>query len=286
MGPLSDPRVIRGITRSCVPVAVPLYTVRKEKSPSGDFLRAVQKQRPDQYQGIFIVSPEGKVLSSQDRAPEKRDTWAQSLMGVIESGVGTYGPVTERKVEPVPLLPDRGAGRRKDGGIVLAVYTRTLHMGLDKRGFGDVTIDSAVLTDRDRQRFEFPGLKPGDELEVGTAAVRKLHRVLSPLSDCNTLPQADEVEHATLKCGVERIRGDIVELGFRGRIVGVHTWPFPPHKGKKIHAEVTLAGVGTCDRKSGKLLSLLLLGDGRYRNYPPYDQVTRYGAVVEWRLEK
>ena len=34
------------------------------------------------------------------------------------------------------------------------------------------------------------------------------------------------------------------------------------------------------------LLSLLLLGDGRYRNYPPYDNVVRYGSVVEWRLKR
>ncbi len=267
-------------------MAVPLYTVRKEKSPSGDILRAVQKQRPEQYQGVYIVSPAGKVLSSQAKEPEKRDTWAQALLDVIEDGVGAYGAVTERMVEPIRLLPDRGVGRRKDGKIVLAVYTLTLHLGLDRRGFGDATIDSAVLSSQDRERLEFPDLKTGDDFDVGTAAVRKLHRVLSPMSDCNTLPQADEVDHASLTATVERVAGDVVYLGFRGRITGVHTWPFPPHKGKKIHAEMTLAGVGTCERKTGKLLSLLLLGDGRYRNYPPYDQVVRYGAVVEWRLKK
>jgi hypothetical protein len=286
VGPLSDDAVIRSISRYCVPVAVPLYTIRDEKSPSGDFFRAVQKQRPEQYQGIYIVSPEGKVLAWQARAPEKRETWTSALVDVIETGVGAYGPVTVRKAEPVKLLPDRGVGRRKDGSIVLAVYGRTLSLGLDRRGFGGVTFDSAVLSDKERQKLEFPGLKEGDDFQVDTSAVRKLHRVLSPASDCNTLARADEVEHASLSGKVDGILSDVVYLSFQGRIRGLHTWPFPPHKGKKIYAEVMLAGVGSCERKTGKLLSLLLLGDGRYRNFPPYDHVEKYGVVVEWRLKR
>jgi hypothetical protein len=33
---------------------------------------------------------------------------------------------------------------------------------------------------------------------------------------------------------------------------------------------------------SGRLLSLTLVFDGRFRNYPPYDAPARFGAVVEW----
>jgi hypothetical protein len=267
-------------------VAVPLYTIRDEKGESGDFFRAVTKQRPDQYQGIYIVSPEGKVLASQAREPAKRETWARAIVDVIEDGVRAYGPISARKVPPLEFLPDRGVGRRKDGSIVLAVYTRTMHVGVDKRGFGDATLDSVVLADEDRGRLEFPDLAVGDDLPILKSVAKKLYPVLSPNSDCNTLPKADEVDGVKLSARVERVQGNVAYLHFQGRIGGVHTWPFPPHKGKKISAEVILAGIGSCDRKTGKILSLLLLGDGRYRNYPPYDNVVHYGAVVEWRLER
>jgi hypothetical protein len=267
-------------------VALNLYTIRKEKGPGGDFFRAVQKQRPAQYQGVYIASPEGKVLAAQAREPEKRETWARALVEVIEQGVTAYGGVMARKAGVIDLLPDRGIGRRKDGSIVLAVYARLMLLGLDKRGFGEPAIDSVVLTAEDRAQLESPDRKVGDHFEVGFTAVQKLHRVLSPFSDASTMPRANEVTRGSLSGKVVGISGDVAYLNLDGRITGVHTWEFDPNKGKKIHAEVTLAGVGSCDRKTGKLLSLLLLGDGRYRNMPPRADVVKYGTAVEWRLKR
>jgi hypothetical protein len=267
-------------------VALNLYTIRKEKGPAGDFFRGVQKQRPAQYQGIYIVEPEGKVLASQGKEPPKPKSWTQDLLDVMEDAVRAHGGVTARKTDAIDLLPDRGFGRRADGSIVLAVYTRYMLAGLDRRGFGDSTLDSVVWSGIDRARVEFPGLATGDDFAVGTAVVRKLHRVLSPSSDANTMPRADEVTQAKLVGRVEAIRGGIAHLSFRGSIAGVHTVEFDPNKGKKIHAEMAFSGVGACEVKTGKLLSLTLLGDGRYRSYGAGDRFMRYGAVVEWRLKR
>ena len=41
-----------------MPVALNLYEIKKAKGPGGDFFRAVQKQRPGQYQGLYLVDPE------------------------------------------------------------------------------------------------------------------------------------------------------------------------------------------------------------------------------------
>jgi hypothetical protein len=46
-----------------------------------------------------------------------------------------------------------------------------------------------------------------------------------------------------------------------------------------------LGGVGTLDVKSGRLRSLTLVFDGRFRDYAPYDAPARFGAVVEWSQE-
>jgi hypothetical protein len=55
---LSDEAVIRQVTSDLVPVAVNLYKVRAAKDASGELFRSIQRQK-DQYQGIWIVSPEG-----------------------------------------------------------------------------------------------------------------------------------------------------------------------------------------------------------------------------------
>jgi hypothetical protein len=77
----------------------------------------------------------------------------------------------------------------------------------------------------------------------------------------------------------------VAYLSFKGAISGEHVWQFEPHKGKKLYANVTLRGVGTAESKTGKLLTLTLVGDGRFRNHPPYDDESKYGVVVEWRLK-
>ena len=114
---------------------------------------------------------------------------------------------------------------------------------------------------------------------------QQLHKVLSPNSDPNTMPRADEVTFAKLTGKVERVSKGVAYLRYTGRITGIHVWEFPPNKGKEINGDVKLSGVGTCDAKTGELRSITLVGAGEYRNFPPYDNVVKYGAVVEWRAK-
>ena len=67
---MSDDAVIARIRRNFVPVALNLYEVRDDKGAAGDFFRAVQKQNPDQYQGVYVVAPDGKVLASHGKMVE------------------------------------------------------------------------------------------------------------------------------------------------------------------------------------------------------------------------
>ena len=281
MGPLSDDEVVKAISRQCVPVAINREVISKEKSPAGDLYRSIQKQRPNQYQGIYVIDPEGKVLSNQANAPEDIRLWARDLRERIDAGVKAFGGVTRRPTAKFTALNDRGEGTRADGSIVLAVYLR--HIGPDGRGFGDPAYDSAALTSEERTHFGRAGAKTGATWKVPATAVRTLHKVLSPNSDPNTMPRADEVTFARLTAQVERVSKGVAYMRYTGRITGTHVWEYPPNKGKKIHGDVTLVGVGTCDAKTGELRSITLVGAGEYRNFPPYDQVSRYGAVVEWK---
>src|SRR5581483_1423324 len=107
-------------------VALNLFKIRPDKGEAGDFFRSVQKQKPN-YQGLWIVSPEGKVLSAHQDMTSMADTrgkWTRSALADLESGLKAFGPVPPRRVEKVESLPHRGVGTQADGGVTLAVTDR------------------------------------------------------------------------------------------------------------------------------------------------------------------
>ncbi len=282
---MSDDEVIKAISRQCVPVAINRESISNEKSAAGDLYRDIRKQRPNQYQGIYVIDPKGKVLANQAEPPKDVKLWAKDLRDQIDAGVKAFGEITQRPAMKLTALDDRGIGTRADGSAVLAVTLRYMHLGLDKRGIGGPAFDSVVLTSEQLSKFGIAKAKAGMTWKVPATDAKHLHKVLSPNSDPNTLAQADEVTLAKLEGKVERVSRGIAYLRFTGRISGAHVWIFPPNKGKEINGDVKLDGVGTCDAITGKLKSIILVGMGEYRNYPPYDQVGKYGAVIEWKAK-
>jgi hypothetical protein len=270
-----------------VPVALNLYEIREDKGSAGDFFRAVQKQRPDQYQGVYVVSPDGTVLASHGKMVEPTRKWAGEIVNAIAAALEKAGPLPAREETRGDAPTDRGVGFRAGGEITLAAYTRPMVLGLDRRGLGDRAIDSIALNATDVSKITLASdLPPGTKWKLPKETVVKFHKLLSPASDANTLARADEMTEATLEVKVEKVAGAVAYVSLRGRVAGEHVWRFEPHRGKKIRAYVTLVGVGSVSTASGQLLSLTLVGDGRYRNHPPYDrEEQKYGAVAEWRRD-
>jgi hypothetical protein len=281
---LSDESVIASVRKNVVPVALNLYEIRKAKGSAGEFYQKVAKQTPSQYQGLYVVNADAKVLARRGAQP-KQGSWARDTLAMLDEGIEAFGEVTPRKFRLVDPRPFRGVGVRDDGSIVLAVYTRPMVLGLDKRGLGQPAIDSIVLTKNERTSLTLSEADTDSAWQLPAQVARAFHRVLSPTSDANNLARRDEVTKAAIKGSVDRVRNGIAFLSFTGQIAGEHVWEFDPHKGKKIRAEVKLRGVGTAEAKSGKLLSITLVGDGTYRHHAPYDDPSKYGAVVEWRLK-
>lgn len=274
--------MIRRVSRTCVPVALNLYEIRVAKTDAGDFFRDVQKQRPEQYQGVYLVSPDGKVLSSQGREPAKPKTWTGDLIDVIDAGLKAYGGVTPRPALRCQAFKNRGVGERGDGSIVLAVTARWMLFGFNPGGLGKPAFDRIELSPSLYDSLALARVSKGSEWTVPEAVVQKFHRALSPTSDRNTLPTEDEVTRATLKAKVDRVKNGVAYIAYTGRVSGSHTGRFEPNKGKKNYSDLTLNGVGACEVKTGRLLAFTLVGDGRYRSFPPYDKEQKYGAVIEW----
>jgi len=267
-------------------VALNLYKIRKAKGAAGDFFRKIAKQKPAQYQGLYVVSPAGKILGSNGKEPASRKDWPKVILDMIDDAISDFGKVTPRSSTTIDALVDRGLGVRKDGGITIAVSARLMLRGLEKSGLGEVTMDSVKLSGGDLKHLASPNAEAGDTWPVSAAVLKKFHVVLAPSSDSSMLATADEVAGGKLTAKVEKVTDGIAYIRYTGSIKGVHSYAFEPNKGKKINAEVGFTGVGTSDAKSGKLLTFTVLGYGTYRHYPPNNSPQKYGVVLEWKKRK
>ena len=273
-----------------MPVALNLYTIREARGEGGDFFRSVYKQMPN-YQGLWVVSPEGKALASHQEMKDLSH-WRDKVLADLEAGCKAFGAIEPRRVGPAEPRPDRGVGARPDGGVTLAVtdkviVVKDLDRDLPRDAIGPTVLDGVTLT-----RAEWAGFAPPEEAEgsrwgVPEAVARRLFPVLS-LSD-STFRSPDEVTAVRLSGTVRSVRDGVAHLSFKGRIAGVHHGTEnEARKGQECSSEARLLGrVGRYDVRTGAMLSLTLVWEGAFRNYPPYHEPpSRFGAVVEWRSRR
>src|SRR5262249_46423439 len=197
-GPLSDQRVIERVTTSFVPVAVNLYKVRQAKDAGGELFRSVQRQK-DQYQGIWIVSPAGKVLAGHHEF-QSREAWTQEVLDTANAGLKAFGAVSPRKVKPGDSLPFRGQGTQPGGTVCLAVYARQMLGGGKSnvpagvaasrhwlwdgalRPDGPAVIDSLTLTAKEWAALTPPKNQVGSTWAAPETGARQFGLVLMPTS--------------------------------------------------------------------------------------------------------
>jgi len=275
-----------------VPVALNLYTVRQDQGEAGDFFRSVQKQKPN-YQGLWVVSPEGKVLAAhQDmkNMADPRGKWTKSALADLETGLEAFGPVKPRRVEKVQSLPHRGVGAQRDGRVTLAVtdrwvFVKDLSRDPPRDALGATVLDSITLTSEEWKGLAPADAKAGTKWEVPEATARKFYPLLSTAD--TTFRDPKEVTSVRLAGRVEKVEDGVAHLSYEGEIAATHAGTKDEGKaGKECSSSAKLlGGVGAFDVKSGKMLSLTLVFDGRFRNYAPYDSPARFGAVVEWARE-
>jgi hypothetical protein len=268
-----------------------LYVIRQAKGAAGDFFRSVQRQH-DHYQGVWIASPDGKVLSSLKTkgVPNTTAGLTQAVLRALDDGIKAFGPVEPRRVKRANPLPLRGCGCRPDGSVLLAVTDRwMLDRGVegvpnDPAHKAAASFDSFTLTRAEWATLAPPKTDAGHEWTIPEATARKFYPVLS-LSD-KVFRDPKEVTAVRIAGKVQVVGNGIAYLIFEGQIAGKHVGTASEgRKGQPLSSEARLiGGVGSYDTKARRMLSLTFVFDGRFRNYPPYDKAAaRYGAVVEWR---
>jgi hypothetical protein len=276
---LSDERVIRFIAQTCVPVALNLYEIRKAKGAGGGFFRNVQAQRPAQYQGLYLVAPDGKVLASHQNFKSDK-TWPQEVLADLRPGLEAFGSVKQRTLTPADPLPDRGLGVRLDGSVRLAVFLRYPIRGIPLRELPNPTIDSLILTAAEFRELAPPKAEAGARWSISPAVGRNFHRVLGPGNE-DTMPRLHEVRSVSMAGRVKSVEGGLAYLAYEGTIAGSHETQ--SNRGK-CQGEAKLTGVGVYDRGTGTLRSLVWVFEGTFRAPPPNDKAAQsYSGVVEWR---
>ena len=265
--------MIQKISRNFVPIAANLYKIRDSKDAAGDLFRSAQKQKA-QYQGFWILTPEGKLLSAHHDHSDKR--WTEEVLAAIDEAIEKAGPIRPRNREPKDVLPDWGKGVQKDGRVTLAIWTRYFFEG---RGIATGAIDAVTWSAKEWQEFAPPDPKAKSWRIPAKMAV-EFSRCLSTVSDKSSMPTPEEVTEVDLNGSVSRVQDGIATLSYTGYIAALHTEPFNK---KYVHtAKATLRGVGTYDIAKKEMVSLLWIFEGTTRlveETSPHP----LAAVVEWR---
>jgi hypothetical protein len=292
--------VIKRISENFVPAAINLYKTRKATNGSRELFLSIQRQK-DQYQGIWIVTPDGKVLAGKHDY-EDFNNGARELLETIDAGLRAFGPVTRRQVAPTNPLPLRGKGMRPDGGVDLALYGRQMlgggrdrmPPGIDPgrawiwdgsyRPDGPTMIDTLTLDAGEWRAFAPAQVAAGHKWTIPDAVARKFVRLLSSSSDQSMMPRPQETKAAELKAKVEAVEGERARVRLRGRWEAVHVMEDLPETSpyRVTYVAATAEGRATWDAGRNAMTSFLLVFDGTFRCGKPDAEPGRTGGVAEW----
>ena len=254
-----------------MPVALNLYKIRNDSGPAGALFRSVQRQK-EQYQGIWVVSPEGKVLSGHHGfKAEDEPGRSREVLQAIQDGLAAFGPIQESVLPAVNPLPYRGKGSKPDGSVTLAIYGRYLH---DGRPDGPAMIDSLDLSRDEWRSLTTPQT---GSWTIPEPVARKLVRLLSPNSDQSTMPQPKDATIWTIECVRDQEPPHAAVL-LEGRLEAIHLCEGDPKRPIRSGGHIE----GLVQFREGSPVALNLVLTGTYRHSPPYDAPRQFGAVVEW----
>jgi len=277
--------VVKLVTEHFVPVA--LNADRLSDNNDGQFFRDLKKQWP---QGLWVVTPNGKVLGFHYHRPKKGESyaegqkrWLSETVEMLRSAVEEAGPIppTQNKARPDPLA-DRGHGTGSDGGVRLAVTVVGLR---NQHQDGPPVVDS-ISFDRKQWAAFLPsegGITTGKTWQIPEAVARQFAPAFSPMTDLIFSPTPGDMTTARLAAKVERAGDGVSVVRFTGQWETKHNRDGDPKF--PIHTAATGEGVGVVETRTGKMTAVVWLLKGTFRNSPP-EKERATAAVIEWSAER
>jgi hypothetical protein len=283
-----------------MPAAINLYLVRKATDGSRELFLSVQRQK-DQYQGVWIISPEGRVLAGRHDYKDFHNG-AVELLETIDAGLKPFGAVMPREAKPANPLPYRGLDVQPDGGVSLALYGRqmlgggrhTIPAGMEVGGSawywdgalrpdGPVMIDTLALTAGEWAAFAPQKIEVGATWRVPEGVARKLTRLLSASSDQSAMPRPEDAKVAEIRATIESVEGGVARIGFLGRWEMMHL--VEGDAKRPTYGAALAEGTAHYDVDRKTMRSLLLVFSGTIRSGRPDGPLNRTGAVAEWKAK-
>jgi hypothetical protein len=291
---LSDEHVVHLISTSFVPVAVNLFQIRESKDETGRFFRSVDAQK-HQYQGLWLVSPQGRVLAGYMGATDRSEQTARKVLTELQSGLRAFGPIPPRHVGPTNPYPYRGLGVQPDGGVTLAVIDKLVpRQGLSAKlplsSVGELKVDRVTLSSDEWATLAPPNTRVGSQWVVPETVGRRFFPLLN-YGDTKFRDGGD-VSRVQLVGQVVSVRDGITYLAYRGQIAGTHVGTASAGKvGMQLSTSIRMiGGMGVYDIRAGAMLSLTWVWDGVHTGWYAIDSADppatgRFGALVEWSRE-
>lgn len=288
---MSDAAVVKFISTYCVAVAQNRHEMDRDQGEVGEFYHSAYKQAP-QYQGLWLVSPDGRVLADAGRhRGADTKSWPSVVLADLKAGLAKFGTVEPRRVQPRNLHPYKGIGVRPDGGVILAVAQKGMNNNADLSKINASSwlppgiIDGMPLSAADWSTFAPPDVRVGNQWTIPEQIGQLFFRYLS--GDIAIL--GGEITTKVSVTGrVASVRDGIALLAYRGQVEGDNDGAKAGRTGLIYSTSVKMVdGIGAFDTKTGQMLALTMVWDGWAW---PYRQPTdprktpgRFGAVVEWR---
>jgi hypothetical protein len=233
-------------------------------------------------QGLWVVTPEGKVLAFHyhKNTPgltysQNARKWVDDTRAMLEKAAQAAGMLTPRSVRAANPFPDRGVGHTKDGGARLAVSVIGLHNG---RQEGAPAVDSVLLTKDEWAAFAPPEGK--SEWTLPVKICQKFAPALSPLTDSIFTPRPADASKAEITARVARQADGLVVIRYSGAWRSRHLRD--GNERLPITADATGRGVGVYDPAGKAMRSLVWVLKGNYRNGANAAAVPT-ASVVEWQ---
>ena len=273
----------RKISANFVPVAVNTRKMRDKTvdTPATRLFRDINRQQ-SQTQGVWIVTPEGKVLGGY-HGPSDVAERTRGFIETIDAGLKTFGEVKPRTVQPMNPHPHRGVGIQPDGSAALAIYVRGVRRDKTVEG-GPPARDTVTLSKKEWEDLVPPKVEVGCVWTVSGSVTRKFCLALSPVSDHSYLPQPEDATVAKLTGVVEALDGGVARIRLSGALES--NTPRQGERDKQVKGAATVEGVAHYDVGKKEMRSVLLIFDGTFRFQPPHDKsALPINSLAEWRAE-
>jgi hypothetical protein len=258
-------------------VAISLQKIRTDRDTK-DWFRSIGRQK-DQYQGIWIVSPEDKVLGGGDFGFKD----SPKVLASMDAALKAFGPVQPRKATPQEPFPFRGVGVHPEGNVDLALYRCFLHQG---KADGPHLRDTLPLTKTDWAALAPPRLVAGTEWVISKDVARKMVRPFCLSTLGGDMPGPEDAKVAQLTAKVEAVEDGRARIRLTGTFEAVKL--FKQEKNLSFRSTATAAGIAEYDLKAKTLTSFLLVFQGTYQQgaQPETQKGRPFGAVMEWQLKR